>query len=286
MAEEDYEVDESGKKKVHTHRLTVEDIFQEKQANRKQTKKQPSGQTTSCLAKTQCPDCRINVTVKGLERHRREKHSKDFDGFKCSICKFTTKRKASLLDHERRLHLEPVALGRRKKSDKPIRKRSPFRKDVYEHRHGKSMDMLKMNSQLKDTLSSKTEAFNRLEQDKIKSVQCVELLENAKKQNENEMRKLKARLTIIESKLKPAEIPSLENISDLLNYFNLTEKSSKEDITNTINLRLMELSDESLVSSEIFTTTVLSKEDKEEIIMSYNAACDVLLKWKKKQINE
>lgn len=63
-----------------------------------------------CHALRQWPRRKLCINVKSLPRHRREKHSTNLDGFHCSICTYTTKRETSLLDQQRRLHLEPVAL--------------------------------------------------------------------------------------------------------------------------------------------------------------------------------
>lgn len=91
-----------------------------------------------------------------------------------------------------------------------------------------------------------------------------------------ELNKLKTRMAMIESKQKPADLPDLKDISSLLEYFNLKKDCNKDDVNDTINLRLMEISPESTVSQDIFNN--MSEERKEALAISYNQANDILLK--------
>lgn len=69
------------------------------------------------LPKTKCPECDMMITVKGLKRHIDQQHHTEKE-WKCDFCLFTTKREEGLLDHQRRIHLEPMKMGRPKKMTK------------------------------------------------------------------------------------------------------------------------------------------------------------------------
>lgn len=238
--------------------------------------------------KTKCPDCGISITVKGLQRHRREKHAEKF--FKCDLCEFATTRGSSILDHQRRMHFEPIQQGRPGKTNKSRLERSPFRVGVFENRHASSIETLQMHAQMKEALQMNKEELNemgkKLEEIQVnfkKTEQRVEALEESKNQKEIEIRKVKTRITIIESKQREGNLPDLKDIPPLLNYFSLTKNSTKEDIMKIINLRLMELSPESTVSHEIFMSSEMTDEKRKEISMFYNI---FFKKWIKKTKNK
>lgn len=287
MAEEDYEVDENGARKTHQHQLTVDELVQgqkpkgKARSKRKRSappalkgvSKRKSGRSSVVaqkLPKTQCPDCKKTMTSKALGRHRREKHGNKT--FKCNICGMLTKRESVLRDHQRRMHFEPASLGRpRKNARAPHRERSPFRVDVFEKRHGKSLEILEDVSSIKQSLENNEKR--------------VMVLEESKKKEENESRKIKSRVTLLESRQKEVALPSLRDIPSCLEFLNLNSFSTKDDIRTTINLRLMEISSESNISNEIFTSKKLTEEKRLKLTMFYNAASDVLMKWIKKNKN-
>lgn len=81
---------------------------------------------------------------------------------------------------------------------------------------------------------------------------------------------------MIESKQKQVDLPDLKDISSLLEYFNLSTDCTKCDVNDTINLRLMEISPESIVSQDIFNK--ISESQCEKLTVFYNKASEILLK--------
>lgn len=120
----------------------------------------------------------------------------------------------------------------------------------------------------------------------IKSDERLLELEKSIKQNNIEFSKVNARFSIIENKQKLNELPDLNNIHALLSHLNLTKNCTKEEIRNIINLRLMEISSESSLSREIFSSKKMSEEEKQQLTTFYNGASEILIKWKKKQANK
>lgn len=300
MAEEDYEVDEKGAKKVHPHRLMPEDLANKRNVSvtkRKRGRSTSSARTKSKtitttqvpkLPTTQCPICKKTITVKALKQHLKEKHGDET--FKCNICGIHTKRESALQDHQRRKHFEPTALGRPKKNSTPRRKRSPFRGSVFEARHGTSIKSLINSSEMEKSLSRNNEQLikisNVLEktlEDNENTKKRLKVIEDLKHKEENENQKIKSRLTILESRQKDVELPNIKDIPSLLKFLNLSSSPSKNDIRTAINLRLMEVSSESNISHEIFTSKKMSKEKKLELTIFYNKASEELMKWFKNQ---
>lgn len=114
--------------------------------------------------------------------------------------------------------------------------------------------------------------------------QKIDKIENEPKQTDhqtnNGIKKLKTRLAILESKQQgPFELPPCDNIPKLLQYLNLKENCTKEDIRATINLRIMEISPECPVSKDIFKR--FDAEKGQELTIFLNKASEVLLKWKR-----
>lgn len=70
------------------------------------------------LPTTKCPDCEKIITVKGLKRHQKDKHSNLPKKYKCIVCGYATNREIQLMDHNRRKHTDPVKMGRPKKKGK------------------------------------------------------------------------------------------------------------------------------------------------------------------------
>lgn len=194
MNEESYEVDVNGEKIVHQHSSNPEENTTETRKssdlkrkqnvaknNRPQTqsrKRKHSDQPAAknVLPKTQCPVCNKIMTEKALPRHMKELHSSDVATFACDACESTFKREILLLDHQRRIHLEPRKTGRPNKNEKKHRNRSPFRKNHFENRHSQS---LKMNKQMVNALNTANQQLNefgevlkktRNEQNKMKNV--------------------------------------------------------------------------------------------------------------------
>lgn len=231
---------------------------------------------TSRSETSQCPHCQKTMLTKSLSRHIKDKHASDFERFKCDFCSFVTSRQHSLLGHQQRMHMEPIKLGRPKKREKPPRKRSPFRMETFNDRHRSS---IQHSLKMKEELQRNSEQLKDVLYDNEKNEKRIKCLEDAKSQSDNEFRKMKTRLSIIECKEPKTVVPDLRNIPALLKYFNLTNNSSKEDIRKMINLRLMEISPESLISKEIFSQD--SVEEKQKLTIFFNQASDVLKKWRK-----
>lgn len=232
------------------------------------------------LSRTNCLLCGKEIAQLGLNRHMKELHSNV--QLECSICGDTFKRPASLYDHQRRQHLEPVTKGRPKKGEKKQRARSPFRMDNFETRHSSS---LQMNLKLQEDVQINCDKLNDMEKvleeakiDNQKNQKKIDVLEASKKQSEIEISKVKARVTFIESKQQQKPLPSVTDIPALLDYLCLDQNSTKEDIRKTIGLRLMETSIESSLSAEVYTIKNLSNDEKLKLSMFYNEACEVLLK--------
>lgn len=150
---------------------------------------------------------------------------------------------------------------------------------------------MKMNLQMKEELQTtndqmakllvQTQIDNKKNEQRLQDLEAT--FENAKKMENLERHKLKTRLEMIESKQPVVfELPDSNNIPAVLNYLNLREDCSKDDIRKIIGLRLMELSSESPISEDILTNSSITNEQKEELIMFYNAASASLKKWKKK----
>lgn len=281
MVEQDYEVDDGGKKLVHRHRMSVDSFFNERRittTSREESHAQSSASTSSArrLPKTQCPECGISITSKVLKRHLREQHANISEEFKCNLCEFATKREDALLDHQRRKHYEPVTMGRPKKNDKRRRKRSPFRTEVFENRHTSTIQSFKLNLEMKEALELNSRKLDGIEK-------VLEETKIVNKKNDVAISKIKTRVSIVESKQPQKKLPEVDDIPGLLEYFNLNENSTKEDIRKTINLRLVEASCESVVSHDVFLPTKLTVEEKQLLTMKYNEASQVLMKWKNKQ---
>lgn len=114
---------------------------------------------------------------------------------------------------------------------------------------------------------------------KKKNEERLKNLEKAKMQKELEIRKVKTRVTMIESKQIRADLPDLKNIDSVLQYFNLTNNCTMTDVNDTINLRLMEISPESTVSREIYNN--MTEEEKQILSTFLNKASGVLLHYVK-----
>lgn len=187
MNEKNYEVDENGKKIVHhpdffcidtetstsTSTGTSTSKGTSTRTNTLTTAKKRSSSSTSrsteadnkrkcdkkqvakkapknVLPKTQCSVCNKTMTNNALIRHMIEIHESNADKFSCNLCDKSYKRETILLDHKRRVHLEPRKMGRPNRNEKKHRSRSPFRKSVFEGRHGQS---LQMNTQMMNVLN-------------------------------------------------------------------------------------------------------------------------------------
>lgn len=315
MSEEDYEVDNNGKKLIHRYRLSLENLSKKKPKTKKSNRSpSPDGSSkkkrkteanqsrslerSNVLPTTQCPVCDKTITLKGLERHRREKHTDDPNTFQCNIqvssgkiCPFTAKRETVLLDHQRRKHFEPKKIGRPKKNEQPRRSRSPFLVRIFEDRHASTAKTHQMNVQLEKALQSNAELLTEMgrnlqetQNEQMKNAQRLKALEEIKRQKEIEFRKVKTRIAMIESKQRLEDLPDLKDINSLLHYFNLDENCTKEEVRKVVNLRLMESSPESIVSQDIFSN--MTKEKREERTVFHNQASEVLLKWIKFRQNE
>lgn len=61
---------------------------------------------------TECPDCGKTITVKRLNSHRKEIHQPGAERFHCNLCEMSFTRQSILSDHQRRIHFEPMRVGR------------------------------------------------------------------------------------------------------------------------------------------------------------------------------
>lgn len=204
----------------------------------------------SKLPKTACDVCGKLVVTKVLKRHKNEQHSLE-KTHNCDMCSFTSNRNDRLLDHKRRIHFEPIRMGRPAKKENRKRRRSPFNKEEFANRHTESM---KINTAMTGKLMKVT----------------------------TDIEELKIRMAIVESKHKPLKMPALDNIEELLRYFRLEKSSSIDDIRNEINIRTLETSSESLVNSG----TDMTDEERDDFVTFLNEAQQVLLKWKRDSIQE
>lgn len=310
MSEKDYEVNENGDRLPHRHQITVDEFFNGATATKDQrtaTAKKNQRTATATengpplkrakssqkLPKVLCPECDdgTEITVKGLARHIREKH-RNLEKLVCDLCTtkpYTAYRERSLQDHKRRIHFEPVPKGRARKNEKKRRERSPFRMDNFNRRHKESSEILKskaestliMADEERKKIDELREKLEKTESDNIKNENRLKALEEARKKTEIDTRLVKSRVAIMESKHLEFEIPEQRDVRTLLECLNLPFDCTKEDIRKTINLRLMELSSESVVSNEIFTFCTLTPEKRQQISMFLNEASQTLLKWKK-----
>lgn len=243
--------------------------------------------TSAKLKNIPCPDCEKMFTTEKLQkRHYREQHTEE--KFKCTLCDYTSKRKSYLEEHQRRQHFEPVKRGRARRNEAAPRKRSPFRKNVFDIRHKTSLEMIQMTLPLQAKMEEVLETSNELqkkiakaESDNQKSQQRIKEMEDSKKVD-TELAKVKTRLSMIEAKTSNYfNLPDISDIVGLLKYFNLCAESSKKDIENVIGLRKMELTNETLVSQDIFKQSHFTDEKRQKLIVFCNKAKDVLLKWRK-----
>lgn len=273
-------------------RITIPGKIKNKSLKRlKSTSGDKSSQSikqSTVLPKTECPDCGKSITKKGLDRHRREQHQSDAEKLKCSLCPFETKRATYLMDHKRRQHLEPTVLGRPKKnkklSEKRKRTRSPFQMNKFEKRHKSALTMIEMNTQLNAQKDMENcEQLNGMQQNLAQTM--TDNMKNEQRLNalDIEVSKFKTRVKIMESKQTEHPMPNVNNIPALLEYFNLKETCTKKDIDSTINLRLMESSPESAVSCDIFVSSEMTRQKRENMLMFYNDASIELQKWRKQR---
>lgn len=129
------------------------------------------------------------MTKKALVRHKKQHDDSSRQTFTCDICGVIRTRKETLLDHQRRIHLEPSTMGRpRKKQRAPPRKRSPFRLSEFKRRHGTTIDMLK------ETKTDMEKEINAINEKLQKHLERLEKLEQLKKREENEHMKRKSRV--------------------------------------------------------------------------------------------
>lgn len=291
----DYEVDENGVKLVQQYSpqdysSNVTDATKTTTKKRSESvvsvvkaKKARMNASKNALPKTQCPVCEKTIAEKALKRHMNETHREKPKEFECEACESSFTRNELLMKHMRSIHFEPVKMGRPKKNEEcHRRRRSPFKKDDFENRHGSSVEMLRKNSQMVKNLDANTEQLTEfrkiLEQTKNEQKKNEERLKNLEKAK-LEIRKVKTRVTMIESKQIRADLPDLKNIDSVLQYFNLTNNCTKTDVNDTINLRLMEISPESTVSREIYNN--MTEEEKQDLSTFLNKASGVLLHYVK-----
>lgn len=91
-----------------------------------QTEKNKRSNELMALPKTNCSICNKVITVKALKRHIHDKHSNAPKKFSCHCGAYSANRMVQLLDHQRRIHKDPMKNGRPKKNA-AHEKRSPFR---------------------------------------------------------------------------------------------------------------------------------------------------------------
>ncbi|XP_055321248.1 uncharacterized protein LOC129577760 [Sitodiplosis mosellana] len=150
--------------------------------------------------KTECSICGKTITKKILNRHMRELHGDKKDDLKCGLCDFTTKRNTSLLDHQRRVHLQPVKKGRPKKGV-ARRERSPFRTEEFNIRHKTAVQALTINAEKLDEIKKSNDEL---------VMQMKGFYE--KRQSTINNVKMKERMSIMESKQTEQRLPKQDDI--------------------------------------------------------------------------
>lgn len=233
------------------------------------------------VLKVKCPECGKCFVEKALNRHKREVHSSNPPKFKCDTCGFTAKRNVQLLDHIRRKHTEPTKIGRPKKNT-VHRKRSPFRlknktASAKSDIGTASIDMGIKESKkeldaLKRRLAEKEEETNNL---KSKVYEMARI-------HESSLKDIQIRLNIVEKKCKQSNQIDFDDVSSMLTYLNLDESATIADIRDAINIRILEVSSESLVDSG--ATEDMSSEEREAMTTRLNQIQQKLIEWKSKTI--
>lgn len=229
---------------------------------------------TTPLKTTTCPDCQKVITVKGLKRHRKDVHGLNLQPIHCNMCDKVFKRNAHLKDHQRRIHFEPVERGRPAKkkpqSEKKNRPRSPFRVKEFNHRHGRGIEL---NNTVEVNINSLKTDLSRLQ--------------NELRQKSIEMDETKIRLSILEakqSKQTKQNRPELNNVPALFEYIGLDVSASINEIRAAINIRILEVSPESMVDSAAMKH--MTDEQRDDEYSFLNRASDVLIQWKKDNSSE
>lgn len=259
MCAKDYVVSEDGVKIIDKgQQLSVDDMMN----LLKEKSSEPEKCSNRKLAAIVCPDCNKTISQKGFKRHQRERHSEDASKFKCNLCQFASKRPDQLLDHQRRQHFEPSMLGRPNKKAAPRRRRSPFR--VKDFRHTQSLSMVQ-------AVDNK---FGSLEKQ-------VDDLKQELREKDMDLQQTKIRLSILEKKQKKKNIPDLNDTKALLSYFGLAENCTIDEIRDTINIEIMQVSPESLVGSAM--NDDMTEEEKDEQVSFLNRAAVMLSKWKENE---
>lgn len=154
--------------------------------------------------------------------------------------------------------------SKKKEERKP---RSPFRKATFEARHSTS---IAFGEKMDERLSKLEHSVGDLRNDSInKDILLAEQ---------------KIRISILEKKQKTKSRPNVSNVNDLLEYFDLDEKATIDEIRNIINTRILEVSPESLISSAV--NDDMNEEERDAEVTYLNQALGVLTKWKFEQNNQ
>lgn len=260
MVEQDYEVDENGLKTADCWKISVDDlkikstelkkVHNTTKKEKKKLKKQKLEQNKTAKAKrlptTKCPQCDLILTQKALARHQRNQHGENIPKFKCKFCTYESNRHAQVLDHEHRIHLQPSVLGRPKKNKKKTEARPVSSTVIKDDLH---LDLSKLAAEVR-------EQHVNLQQTQI-------------------------RLSILEKKQKKEKLPDLNDLKGLLAYFGLDETAKLDEIRDVINIRIMEVSPESLVESAL--NEEMDEDQRDEVVSFLNQASVILLQWKSKQ---
>lgn len=233
------------------------------------------------VSKVMCPECRKFFVEKVLNRHKREVHSSKPPKFKCDTCEFTTKRNVDLLAHIQRKHTEPTKIGRPKKNV-VHRKRSPFR--LKKKTVSAKSDIGAADGRIKESIE---ESKKELEDLKLKLADKEKETNNLKAKvnemariHESSLKDIQIRLNIVEKKCKQSNLIDFDDVSSMLTYLNLDESATIADIRDAINIRILEVSNESLVDSG--ATEDMSSEEREAMTTRLNQIQQKLIEWKSK----
>lgn len=285
MDEFDYKVNSEGKKQTHNHVMMVDDLMDietvdevkekvnfEADARAEleivQTKKHSRALATTekAMPTTNCDICGTSVTVKGLGRHKKAKHGPK--KYKCDSCSYKATREDSLQSHIWRIHLAPIKKGRPKKRSIPKAKREPFRMKVVKEQFG-------------HVIGEREKLKNEFEQERAKLKKEIEEKQAKYEQDKRKYEELEIRLRIMEKK-KPIEkaesLPNLKDIPAVLKFFGLSEGDSIGTIRETINIKILEVSPESMVLGA--GVDDWTEEEQEKRVMFLNQAMEALMDWK------
>lgn len=267
------QLDNVDEKELMTNSTNSEKMRKSVPSKKQQKKKQDNekrNKTTEGLPRTKCPDCGITITMKGLGRHQREKHSANPKQFPCNLCSHSSKRHDHLMEHQRRVHFEPIQLVKERGRSKikqeggEKRKRSPFNAKEFKKRHA-------------TTIQNHINMEKKIESVKAEMGARIDGMESLLREKTADVETTKIRLSILEQKQPKQKRPDLKDIDGLLQFIGLDSNATKNDIRKAISIRILEVSSESLVTSA--ANKDMTEEERDEECSFLNRASSVLQKW-------